>query len=341
MKTISSKKQTRYQPAIFQAEDSTYRADTCEPLKKAAEQEKLHLAGYGRNCYPGQLIPPDIIPELSLYCVWDAKYGQDWGLDYHRNEGIEFGFLSSGHVDFLVEEEEYDLSAGALTITRPWQLHKVGNPNLNASRMHWLIIDVGVRRPNENWNWPEWFIFSENDLEHLTQLLRFNEHPVWQGNKKIERCFENIAELANDKPPADAQTRLQILINELFLEIYELLKNKDLTLDSNLGSTQRSVKLFLEGLKEHLDYPWTLEEMAEHCKLGRSRFTHHCKLLTNMTPANYLTHCRIEKAKEIIKQTPNSKITDIAFSVGFDSSQYFATVFKQKTGKTPSSYKEI
>ncbi len=338
MKTL--RKENIQDPAIYHDRDATYRADTCEPLKNAASQNRLYLNGFGRNCYPGDMIPSHVMPELSLACVWDAEQDQHWGLETHRNEGIEFGFLSRGSLSFCVDGQDYLLKPGTLTVTRPWQPHRVGNPNVSASRMHWLILDLGVRRPNEEWHWPEWMVFSPEDLAHLTDLLRFNEEPIWRANKRIESCFENIAQLTSQSCPEKAQTRLRLCINELFIEVYELLRQKNIKLNSHLASTRRSVEIFLSALRDHVEHPWTLESMARQCNLGRSRFSHHCKLITNMTPANYLMHCRVQRAKRLLTRAPQVSITEIAFQSGFESSQYFCTVFKNKTGHTPSSFRQ-
>jgi len=229
-----------------------------------------------------------------------------------------------------------------MTITRPWQPHQVGSPLISASRMHWLILDVGVRRPNDLWNWPDWINFAPQDLQQLTQLLSHNEQVVWKGNKHIEKCFEQIAEyIQNSDAPESIQTRLQLYINELFLEVFEMLQTQNIKLNAKLSSTRRSVEMFLAGLNEHIDYPWTLETMAQHCNLGRSRFAHYCKQITNMTAAEHLNHCRTEKAKRLLIENQEMNILDIAMSCGFESSQYFATVFKKKTGLTPSQYRNL
>ena len=206
--------------------------------------------------------------------------------------------------------------------------------------MHWLIIDVKVRRPNDSWNWPKLINFAPHDLKKLTELLSYNEHPVWRGNENIENCFEDIARCASTHDPEAVQTRIQLHINQLFLEVYEMLQKENITLNADLSSTRRSVEMFMAGLKKHLDYPWTLEAMAKDCNLGRSRFTYHCKRITNMTPADYLVHCRIEKAKKLLKTDQKFSISDVAYKCGFETSQYFATVFKKKTGASPSQHSD-
>lgn len=336
-----TKRQTKLQPAIFYDVDGTHKADTCENLKAAKERGELFHSAFAHGCYPGVKMPPKMLPELCVACVWDANNNQSWGLPLHRNEGIELGYLTRGKLDFIVEGVPYKLKSGDLTITRPWQPHQVGNPLISASRMHWLILDLGVRRPNDLWRWPSWINFAPQDIHKITQLLSHNEQIVWPGNKHIEKCFEKISEhIQNAEKPESIQTRLQLYINELFLEVYEMLQSQNIKLNAKLTSTHRSVEMFLAGLNEHPDYPWTLETMAKHCNLGRSRFSHYCKKITNMSAAEYLNHCRIEKAKVLFNQHPQMSILDVAIACGYDSSQYFATIFKKKLGTTPSCYRD-
>jgi AraC family L-rhamnose operon regulatory protein RhaS len=335
-----AKKQLKSQPAIFYDVDGTHKADTCENLKAAKKRNELYHSAFAHGCYPGVKMPPKMLPELCVACVWDANKEQSWGLPVHRNEGIEFGYLTRGKLDFIVEGKPYKLKAGDLTITRPWQPHQVGDPSISASRMHWLILDVGVRRPNDIWKWPSWINFAAQDQQKLTQLLSHNEQVVWQGNKHIEKCFEKIAEyIANATNPESIQTRLQLYINELFLEVFEMLHTQNIDLNAKLISTRRSVEMFLAGLSEHIDYPWTLETMAKHCNLGRSRFAHYCKRITNMTASDYLNDCRIKKAQKLLVEKQDMNILDIAMACGFESSQYFASVFKKKNGTTPSQFR--
>jgi len=40
------------------------------------------------------------LPKVKSLAYWDAHELQDWGLGWHRNEGIELTFLESGSLDF-------------------------------------------------------------------------------------------------------------------------------------------------------------------------------------------------------------------------------------------------
>jgi AraC family L-rhamnose operon regulatory protein RhaS len=79
--------------------------------------------------------------------------------------------------------------------------------------------------------------------------------------------------------------------------------------------------------------------MAESCGLGVTQFVHHVKLLTNMTPLQYLNSCRLEMAARLLRERSTDSIVDVAMACGFSSSQYFATVFSQRFGGSPRDFR--
>lgn len=326
--------------AIFLDEAETYHADRCEPLVRAVSRGDISLYALARRGYPGNPIPARMLPELSTVGFWDATAKQSWGLGWHRNEGIEFTYLSRGRLDFAVDGHEYPLESGHLTITRPWQLHRVGNPQVGASRLHWLILDVGVRRPNQRWQWPDWLILSPTELHELTDILRHNERPVWKVEAAIGHCFERIAALVANPRPPKSQTQLQLRLNELLLTLLEMLQLRRMTLDRELSTTRRMVELFLASLPDHLAKSWTLDEMANQCGLGRTRFADYCRRITNVAPVEYLLSCRVDAARRMLLTDPLRSVSDIGFACGFQSSQYFATVFHHRTGCSPRAYRK-
>ncbi|MGO8837341.1 MAG: AraC family transcriptional regulator [Limisphaerales bacterium] len=332
-------KRRQPQPATFRSAAELFHADTCEPLEAAARRGEVRLAAFGRGSYPGRRLPAGDLREVRSVGFWDARGSQSWGLDWHLNEGIEFTFLAAGQLPFAVDRRTVTLEPGDLTITRPWQKHRVGNPNVPASRLIWLILDVGVRRPNQAWHWPKWLLLPPAKRQRLTHQLRHNEQPAWRANREVARCFEAIGAAAAGKPTAENLARLKILINELLMALAELLDEKRPRLDAKLSSAERTVKLFLAEVALRCDEPWTLETMAKQCGLGRTHFSHYCHKLTNRTPLDYLAECRIQRAVAMLKQQPAPQITDVAFACGFQSSQYFATVFVRRMGCSPRKFR--
>lgn len=82
--------------------------------------------------------------------------------------------------------------------------------------------------------------------------------------------------------------------------------------------------------------------IEEVCDLAELSISHFCLLFkqeTGYTFLEYLTQCRIEKAKFILQNT-NVKVYQVAPLVGYQDPRYFSQVFKKLTGKTPSEYRE-
>jgi AraC family L-rhamnose operon regulatory protein RhaS len=326
--------------AVFSSPGATYHADCCEPLRAAVRRGEVRLAALAHRGYPGRVMPAGMLREVSAVGFWDATAPQTWGLDWHRNEGIELTYLARGRIEFLVDEKNFMLESGHLTITRPWQRHRVGNPDIGPSRLYFLILDVGVRRPDQPWQWPDWMILSPLDLHRLTTLLSQNEQPVWRANDEIAACFERLAALVQTSEFRNAQTRLQLHLNEIFIALRELLEEQEVELDARLISTRRTVELFLGALPEQLHEPWTLDTMAYQCGLGASAFANYCRQITNLTPIKYLVNCRVEAAKRMLAEHPSMSITEVALDCGFHTSQYLATVFLNKTGLSPRAWRE-
>jgi AraC family L-rhamnose operon regulatory protein RhaS len=325
--------------ARFIGRGERYAADTCEPLKSAQRRGAVVVDALGRGAYPGDRMPAGWVPEVRSVGVWDARRPQRWGLDPHRNEGIEFTFLSRGRLDFEVDSRRHPLRRGHLTVTRPWQVHRVGGPFVTPSRLHWLILDVGIRRPHQPWNWPDWIVCSRPDLDRLTRLLQHNETPVWPGNRRIGECFERLSAVCRRPHPPHAASRLALLINDLLVEVLDLLDRRNIRLDESLTHVRRTIGLFLADLTARPGEPWTLDSMAEHCGLRRSRFAHYVLEITGETPVEHLTACRIAAARRLLREDPGRPVTDIAFACGFQSSQYFANVFRRRSGMTPLAWR--
>lgn len=328
---------------IYRSHDETYRADPCLPLVDAVKRGRVHLEGLTHGHYPGRPLPAGVLAGVKSIGYWDAKDDQDWGLDWHRNEGIEFTMLESGRIDFLVDEGAYVLHPDDLTVTRPWQRHRVGNPSVGAGRLHFLIIDVEVRRPNQAWQWPAWLVLSPKDRDDLSRILRQNEHPVWKSTADIRRCVRSIAEAVEKDRNGSSASHLVIRVNEFLLLFLEMLRSKSVALDESLSGSLRTVELFLNDLRanpEHLALEWDLEKMARSCGLGPTRFVHYVKRLTNMTPAQVLKHYRLEAAAKALRESPRTTITDVALEFGFSSSQYFATLFADRYGCSPHEFRK-
>lgn len=316
-----------------------YQPDRCEPLILAANSGQLQMKALKRDNYPGLDLPDAVLPGVINVGYWDSKISQTWGLDWHRNEGIEFTFLSSGNLFFSTQKKQFDLKPGNFTVTRPWQPHKVGNPNVSIGKLFWLIIDVGVRQPHQKWDWPDWIILSKEDLNRLTKILRQNDIQVWKSDRRMNECFQELEKCLNSCETAIPHSRLNILINDLLYIMLGLFTSGKVELDESLTSNLRTIEIFLNHLQNDFERNWTLEDISEHCGMGITSLSKYFKQLTNMTPINYLIKLRLDAAVKMLSKKELSHISSVCYDCGFSSSQYFATAFKKRFKCTPSDFR--
>jgi len=185
---------------LTSSDEVIYYPDSCVPLAEAWEKGQVEMYTLVRGTYPGSPLKGDELKGIKSIGYWNSEKSQNWGLDWHRNEGIEICLLETGSISFLLNDQTYELEPNSLTITRPWILHKIGNPNVGFSKLHWFIIDLGVRQPHQDWVWPDWVILSKDDLVELTRILRLNEQPVWHVGEEMKRCFAQIGRMAKYHP---------------------------------------------------------------------------------------------------------------------------------------------
>lgn len=79
--------------------------------------------------------------------------------------------------------------------------------------------------------------------------------------------------------------------------------------------------------------------LAQEFGFSRSYFSTAFTQKTGESPHRYLIEIRLNKAKEYLTDTDLS-VTEIAYSVGFNSLQRFSELFKKRTGYSPLEYRK-
>lgn len=79
-----------------------------------------------------------------------------------------------------------------------------------------------------------------------------------------------------------------------------------------------------------------LSEMADEACFSKFHFARLFKEIYGRTPHQYLTHVRVEKAKEYL--AAGDTVAKVCYSVGFDSISSFTGLFKRWVGMTPAAY---
>jgi AraC family L-rhamnose operon regulatory protein RhaS len=327
---------------VFEQSHYRYTIDTCLPQRQAIDSGKVGFHALSHGHYPGRKIDPSLLPGVPSLGYFDVIGAQYWGIPEHRNEGIEICFQQTGESVLTVDSVPHRMAPNCLSLTRPWQLHRLGDPNLKSGRLFWIILDVGVRRPNQSWSLPPWCVLSSADGKELVKKLRGNENPVWVATPGVGAVFVKIREVLESSAPEARISRLRVYLNELLIELLELLRKENVEEDTTLTTRRRVVEIFLKELKGDpslLGYPWTLDRMAEQCGMGRTNFSDLCRELVNTSPMETLTRWRLACAAELLRREPDKPITTIALEVGFSTSQYFASKFRKQYGMSPREWR--
>lgn len=122
-------------------------------------------------------------------------------------------------------------------------------------------------------------------------------------------------------------------LTEVVLEIVEIVSN---------AHNDRTVLLINKAkiyIEDNFFKQITVEDVAREVFISPSYFLHLFKEKSGFTFTDYLTEIRINNAKELLLKT-NESITNIAYKVGYNDSNYFSTVFKNAEGLSPSEYRK-
>ncbi|SME14247.1 Bifunctional transcriptional activator/DNA repair enzyme AdaA [Bacillus mobilis] len=99
------------------------------------------------------------------------------------------------------------------------------------------------------------------------------------------------------------------------------------------------VEQIKDYIEKHFDELLTLDILAEMCHGSPFHLQRTFKKTTGISPIEYILQFRIVKAAEQLLQT-NQSIKEISTAVGIENPEYFATLFKKKTGFTPTEYRK-
>ncbi len=130
----------------------------------------------------------------------------------------------------------------------------------------------------------------------------------------------------------------EIMKRQLELDfLYEKLKESrnDITITD---ASEEKLKRVINFIDKNFTCDISREGLAAAIELNPSYMGTLFKTYKGMTINNYINKLRIDSAIGQLEMK-NSRIIDIAFSVGFENIVSFNRVFKKITGKTPSEYK--
>lgn len=104
------------------------------------------------------------------------------------------------------------------------------------------------------------------------------------------------------------------------------------------GLPPHKLKTAIAYIHDHLDRPLSLGDMATVVQMSPHYFAGLFKQSIGVAPYQYVTQCRIERAKQLLTRSELS-IVEVCHQVGFQNQSHFTKVFREHMNITPKAYR--
>lgn len=153
-----------------------------------------------------------------------------------------------------------------------------------------------------------------------------------QENEEFQDVFQRIVKALTSKSN-QKEYLIDIYAQELVYRLFQVKGvNQLLTSESD-----NPINIALHMFRKEYMYPLTINKISTELNMSESNFCQYFKKITGVNPKEYLTNLRMEKAKDLIA---HSKVTDVAYDLGYNNISLFITHFKNKYGVTPKQYQK-
>ncbi len=105
-------------------------------------------------------------------------------------------------------------------------------------------------------------------------------------------------------------------------------------------SKYKKIEKIIAFLKEYYKENFSIKELSEKIGISPYYLSHLFKKEMGISVMKYRDYLRLTTAKEMLQNT-NLSITNIAFSLGWNDSNYFTRIFKKRTGISPSDFRKL
>ena len=215
--------------------------------------------------------------------------------------------LMRGELHYSVEKSgEYILHEGEILLCPPYRnLHKISPAPVSVCMLKYSS-DAEMQLPNLG-----------------TTVFSFND-----------RIREDLALIAAETPNSSYLSVLQMDIWHQICGMY-----REPLMPRPEEHREGSIRTVLEFINASLDRKITLEMLAEHSGYSPYMLIQKFKYHTGVTPMQYITELRINRAKTLLSDRRKT-LREVAAECGFANEFYLSTVFRRCTGLAPSEYRK-
>jgi AraC-like DNA-binding protein len=243
----------------------------------------------------------------------------------HENT-MEICYLDKGYQTYMVDNQEFHLKGGDIFITFPNEKHGTGHYVEEKGTLYWLQVDLTLIEDS-------FLSFQGEVAKSFLQMISDISKRHFSIVPEYKNLLEKLFEVGRQEVGAIQKIKIYSLAIQILLNI----------LDASRGELQNSkspeILKAVSFINNNLNHVVSVEDIANHVHLSESHFKVKFKAEIGTTPADFVQRKKIEKSESLLREG-KLNITEIAFSLGYPSSQHFSSVFKKYNGKSPSEFKK-
>ncbi len=300
-------------------EGFTDKEDAWKTFVDGHGRQHLTFAGKGR-----------LLPELHLLGWLKFRQAMANALWPSQHHGLcEIHYIVHGKPRWWVEQQEYLLGPGMILVVRPNELHGGLHGVLDPCEHYWMQLDLRKGR-----NLPG---LSVRLAREMSACLEGRSSRLFAGGEPVRDAFERLVE-EHRSPGRFSLASARGILHELLVLVCRAMSLEDSGQQASTRSEQ-GVWEAIEKIRDNLVNPPSVAQLSALLGISEPTLRSQFRRKTGLTPLEFVTSLRIEKAKMMLRDT-NMGVTQIASHLGFSTSQYFATVFLKTTGQTPREYRK-
>jgi len=256
----------------------------------------------------------------------EAEYIQSQANDPHHHEFEELIIGIKGKIDHFIDFKSETYVAPFASFVSRGKIHRVVPLLENGDCDFWVLRFKSEFIPETTFNLYAYF--------HDHANLQFE-----QG-----RCFERINLLCSMIQEEMNQAKPELaVVRELLTTLFAMIESerqKQFPDYQNLYKNQDiTFKNFLNILEENYKRPEGVNYYAEKLFMSARNLNSITQSILQQTVSEIIETRKLIEAKNLLIST-NKTISEIGFELGYSDKAYFTSVFKKKSGQTPTEFRE-
>lgn len=270
------------------------------------------------------------LPGLGNFTHWSLNSSYPPTPLHFHSDIIEIHCMVKGQRNVVLDndsrQKSYTILGNEMFLTFPYELHSTGEHPQTPCEFYALQINTGESDNLLGLN-------QEYSNALCRQMLALKHRHFVLSSAALQQLRMAFS-LFSSADRHDFHTAVQYI--SCFLHNLVYLKPIG---DEAPRHIDPSIQHALDYINSNSNRAIPLSELAAISGYSLSRFKSKFKAETGITPAEFVSLRKIEKAK-LLLETTGMSITAIALDLGFSTSNYFCSVFKKQTGLSPLQYRK-